>query len=288
MAPTYHPTSLPTTFELTGFLYTFFVPKANDIPFEYHKPLTRSFDASTFRVSSVVLSITPTTGFYTSLQHGTKVGFLHRPFGLDRRSVPRLATILSSHKGFDEALTVGANTALAGRLGLDSSRSAIIQGYKGDAERRIGLVAPFTEPRVNSDRAKVLVLHEFQDQIEGSFGFDELESEPIKAIAIMNAFHPEEVDRAVETAIGLGLLAGSGDTTGLLYLTGAIREAGLDYARSKGIKVICVGHRACEEWGIAYLGDRIRKRFPSLRVEEVYEEEEPRQQLKHAQATSSA
>lgn len=277
MAAIHQRPNLPTAAELASFLQTQLPPKTNDVAFVYHKPFTRSYDASKFWISSVVLSVTPTRGFYTSLQHGAKLGFLHRPFGLDRRSIPRLGTVLSSHKAFDEVLTVGANFALCGRLNLESSKSAIIQGYKGDPERRIGLVAPFKDGNLDSRTAKLRVLNAFKNQVEGSFGFEDETLQTVETVAIMNAFHPEEVDRAVETAQRLGLLANPEDQSGLLYLTGAVREPGLTYAREKGIKVICVGHRVCEEWGIGYLADQIRDRFPAVRVEEIYEEEGPQE-----------
>lgn len=62
----------------------------------------------------------------------------------------------------------------------------------------------------------------------------------------------------------------------MLYLTGQPREAGMAVAKEHGLQVVCVGHRAAEEWGIRYLARRLRADFPGVDVEEVYEEEEPR------------
>lgn len=90
-------------------------------------------------VSHLTLSITPTPGVYTSLllpsphPHPTRsslfprstpsaaasIAFIHRPWALDRWKVPRGTTVLSSHTGFDETLTVGWNVWLAGRMGVD-------------------------------------------------------------------------------------------------------------------------------------------------------------------------
>ncbi|EME45229.1 hypothetical protein DOTSEDRAFT_79295 [Dothistroma septosporum NZE10] len=275
--------------DLNAFIQAIFPIRLGDVPFLYHIPYSRSFDAANFFVSSIVLSITPTAGFYASLHSGTKIGFLHRPFNLDRREVPRLSTILANHKGFDEVLTVGNNVALAGRLGLDPRDAHIVQGYKGDPDRCIGLVGALRQ-HTQAAEVKSRVLHEFCGHFEGCFGFGDEDSagedEPscdddvLHAIAIMNAFHPEEVDRVLEISQQNGLLANKTDAKGLLYVTGAVREPGLRYSRERGIKVICVGHRVCEEWGIRHMAERLRERFPGLRVDEIYDEEEPREQLR--------
>jgi len=115
--------------------------------------------------------------------------------------------------------------------------------------------------------------------VEGVFGIDDMSpgdlDQPISVVAIMNAFHAEEVDRVMTAALERGWLQDVSDGSQILYLTGAVREPGLIAAREKGIKVVCVGHRACEEWGIRYLASRLRAEFPLLKVEEVYEEEPP-------------
>ncbi|KAH9842138.1 Glycoside hydrolase [Teratosphaeria destructans] len=95
----------------------------------------------------------------------------------------------------------------------------------------------------------------------------------------MNAFHPAEVTRALDLATALDLLPSSSSSprapANLLYLTGAVREPGLAFARDKGVRVMAVGHRVCEEWGIGFLAERLRETWPGgLRVVEVYEEEE--------------
>lgn len=171
---------------------------------------------------------------------------------------------------------------LARRLGLDVDASMVSQGYKGDAKRKIGIVAPLIGGRVDTGVMKKKVLAEFNGDVEGCFGF-EAEGEEgmsegsVRAVAIMNAFHPDEVDRVLDAALESGALKSRDDAASLLYLTGAVREAGLLYAREKGIKVICVGHRACEEWGIGYLANEIRHRYPALQVSKIYEPEEPRE-----------
>jgi outer membrane biosynthesis protein TonB len=63
------------------------------------------------------------------------------------------------------------------------------------------------------------------------------------------------------------------DCSGLLYLTGAANEEGVEAALVKGMKVACVGHRLCEVWGIGYLADRVREKWPGVEVQVVDEEE---------------
>ena len=89
----------------------------------------------------------------------------------------------------------------------------------------------------------------------------------------MNAFHPAEVDRVAAVAVEAGLVASLEDCSGLLYLTGAVREEGLEAALKKGMKVVCVGHRLCEVWGIAYLAEKVKERWPEVEVQVVDEEE---------------
>jgi hypothetical protein len=95
----------------------------------------------------------------------------------------------------------------------------------------------------------------------------------LTAVACMNAFHPAEVDRVAVAAVEAGFATSLEDCSGVLYLTGAVREEGLQAAIQKGMKVACVGHQACEVWGIAYLAERVRDTWPDLQVEVVDEEE---------------
>ena len=95
----------------------------------------------------------------------------------------------------------------------------------------------------------------------------------ITCIACMNAFHPTEVDRAAGVAFEAGLVTSLEDCSGMLYLTGAVREEGLEAALQKCMKVVCVGHRLCEVWGIAYLAEKVKERWPEVDVQVIDEEE---------------
>lgn len=228
----------------------------------------------------------------------TTAAFLHRPWKLARGRIPRGTTVWSSHKAFDESLTTGYNLALLKRLGADVESAKVLVGYKGDEGRRIGIVAGFYGNGIQGleiDEIKGRIVIEFGDlQNEGEwFGFDDAtENEKkisndeetghdrprgngkVTSIACMNAFHPAEVDRVATAAVETGFATSVEDCSGLVYLTGAVREEGLQAALQKGMKVVCVGHRLCEVWGIGYLASKVKERWPDVDVQVVDEEEE--------------
>lgn len=225
----------------------------------------------------------------------TTAAFLHRPWTLTRGRLPHGTTVWTSHKAFDEGLTTGYNLALLGRLGANVQTSKVLQGYKGDEGRRIGMVAGFGEigrESLELDDIRGRIIAEFGDlQGEGAwFGFGDgskfntindgapcelgaKEPGKVTSIACMNAFHPAEVDRVAAAAVETGLAGSPEDCSGLLYLTGAANEEGVEAALRKGMKVVCVGHRLCEVWGIGYLADRVREKWPDVDVQVVDEEE---------------
>jgi putative NIF3 family GTP cyclohydrolase 1 type 2 len=274
----------PTHAAVAQFVSTILPPKPNDVQLLYHVPRNPKYDAETARVDQIVLSVTPTPGVYetigfeaasttstvlrTALPRPPRtLCFLHRPFNLDRRRVKRGTLVLASHTSFDELLTVGWNEALAKRLKMDISESVCVQGYKGDPERRIGIIGRVSVPRgVLESRIK-----REMGTVEAAF---EGTSEDIHVMAIMNAFNTGEVNRVLEMAQERGWIqAGENSGRNVLYLTGQPRESGLFAAREAGMSVVCVGHRSAEEWGIKYLASNLRTAFADLSVKEVYEEE---------------
>jgi putative NIF3 family GTP cyclohydrolase 1 type 2 len=222
--------------------------------------------------------------------------------------LPHGTTVWTSHKAFDEGLTTGYNLALLEKLGANvkESKAKVLVGYKGDEGRRIGIVAGFGEG-LEIEVVKGRIGKEFGD-LEGEgewFGFDGVprevngdegattnneisDSGKINSIACMNAFHPAEVDRVATAAVEAGLATSLDDCSGLLYLTGAANEEGVEAALKKSMKVVCVGHRLCEVWGIGYLAERVRERWPSVEVQVVDEEEvKPPKEKKEVKPKSS-
>jgi putative NIF3 family GTP cyclohydrolase 1 type 2 len=280
------PIILPTVLQTSQYLASFFPKRARDVQWLYHEPRNPRYSATLAPVSRIVCSITPTAGVYTAMYAARTpppLIFLHRPFTLERKRVPRGANVLSSHVGFDEVLTTGWNEALAARLNLYTGEDAVcIQGYKGDPERRIGLVAAFRTP-TNLGNISDRIKHEF-GQWDAVHGVD-IDSETdmaqaVTVVAIMNAFHPEEVQRVSEAALSKGWISDLDQGDSIVYLTGQAREPGLTAALEKKMKVFCVGHRSCEEWGIRYIASELRREFPMVDVCEVYEDEEPQEPRK--------
>lgn len=275
----------PTHAELTRFISSFLPPKSNDVSLLYHVPRAAIYNFETAPVQKVVLSVTPTTRIYEAIgqsrnKNGDGTGrsssqkqripntvcFLHRPYHLDRRRVRDDALVLASHTSFDENLTVGWNLALAHRLGLHVDDCLCVQGYKGDDERKMGIIGQTSQ-----------ILGPLLKGIEEEFGAIEYAqeglSEEIRVVAIMNAFNPDEVQRVVEMAHGQNWVP-SVEQLGrhVLYLTGQERESGLREAKKLGMTVVCVGHRVAEQWGIEFLGARIRAEYPGVQVKEIYED----------------
>jgi len=279
-------TKRPTHAAVTQFISAVLLPKTNDVQLLYHVPRHPKYDADTARVDQIVLGVTPTPGVYERIGlEATKavvtvprdalprpprtVCFLHRPFTLERRRVRRGTLVLASHTSFDEILTVGWNLALAERLNMNVSESICVQGYKGDAERKIGVIG-----QVSMSRGLLA------SRIKQEFGTVEAVyegmSEDIGVVAIMNAFNAGEVQRVLGLAQERGWLRAGEHVGGqMLYLTGQPRESGLFAANESGMSVVCVGHRSAEEWGIRYMASRLRTAFPDVSVKEVYEEEVP-------------
>lgn len=270
--------NFPTHTQIADFVASILPIHHGDVPFCYHTPRHSSYDKNTSPVSHLVLSITPTLGVYTKLQslaqnnRNKPLCFLHRPFGLDRRSVPRGALVLASHKRFDEQLTVGHNLPLATSLGLDLKDHIVVCGYKEDPDRLMGLVALLqkskTLDQVGNDIASQFGPCEIHASEEGS-------RSTYRAIAIMNAFNAETVGRVINAVKDKGWIAPTEDMRSVVYLTGEARESGLKAAQYVNMTTVCAGHRASEEWGIRWLSQKLRDAYPTLNVSEMFEDEEP-------------
>ncbi|OAL56810.1 hypothetical protein IQ07DRAFT_594278 [Pyrenochaeta sp. DS3sAY3a] len=275
----------PTHAAVARLIASILPEKDNDVSRFYHTPRNPRYDPETAVVEQVVLSVAPTPGVYALIgeqhdetstdvdaQHRPLIPprpprttcFLHRPFTLDRRSVRRGTLVLSSHTSFDEVLTVGWNVALAERLGVNVGDSICVQGYKGDPERRIGLIGQVSMRR---DVLRRRIQTEFADV---EFVHDGL-AEEIRVVAVMNAFNEVEVLRVLEAAQRQGWIPQEQNEPGkhIVYLTGQPRVDGFEAAKALGMTVVCVGHRQAEDWGIRFLAASVRKEFPGIHVEEM-------------------
>ncbi|ORY08746.1 hypothetical protein BCR34DRAFT_589822 [Clohesyomyces aquaticus] len=125
------------------------------------------------------------------------VCFLHRPWALERNRVRRDTLVLSSHTSFDEHSMVGWNTVLAERIGMDIPNCIRVQGYKGDSERKIGILGQVS-------MLSPLLLRRIKQEFGAVQQVFEDEADEIHAIAIMNVFNADQVKsrgRAVSGAV---------------------------------------------------------------------------------------
>ena len=233
--------------------------------------------SSSTEINRVVLSITPTPGFYEACSDSAVRGticFIHRLWDLNRNALRSGILVLASHASFDENLTVGWYVALAERLQVDLTSSTCLSGYKDNPDRKIGLVGTFTRPVMTNEL--VSTIRQQYDGIGELYGLladEDVPEREVKVLAIMNAFHEDEIVRVVRAAHDQEWTDSAEDGSKVLYLTGAAREYGLEAVAKYNMVACCVGHRVCEEWGVRYLAEQILLKWPGIDVIDVLEEE---------------
>lgn len=174
---------------------------------------------------------------------------------------------------YDELLTTGWNEALAGEHSIPAISPSgkngrhCIQGYKNDPERRIGMIG-LLEPSQSMSAYSVTLSQAFDGHEEVHLRDSQDAEAHVKALACLNAFNPELIDRILEITGSLQVRSEE-----VLCLTGAPRELGIQAAKEAGMSVLAVGHRRCELWGLRYLERQARAAFPDLDIK-VHEEEE--------------
>jgi putative NIF3 family GTP cyclohydrolase 1 type 2 len=161
--------------------------------------------------------------------------FLHRSHRLGDL-FPQLG-VLTSHDGFDAALTTGENWALAGALGWTDARPLQLPSAAG-------LIA--TVPQ--NDWPGLLA------SLEAEFGgLEEVLAPPDfqPRLALLNAMRPELLGAVFKE--GMGTL-----------VTGQMRRSALPRARELGLGAVALGHRRSELWGLRQLAGELMEAFPDL------------------------
>jgi putative NIF3 family GTP cyclohydrolase 1 type 2 len=169
--------------------------------------------------------------------------FLHRPFNLDRDTVPPTRGVIYAHLPFDERLTVGYTPRLAEVLGL---RARSPMGDKGG--RPQGMVGELPRPISAQEWRRVVV------DIYG--GTDEIwEDGPgeIRKVAIVNAMTPALVQEAANRGVQA-------------YLTGQLREPVRSICKTNQVAAYSVGQRRAELWGLRTLAGLFRERWATVRT----------------------
>lgn len=274
-----HPHGSPghlTHATLAAFFNLLLPAASTHLPLLYHTP------RQTKPITRLILSVTATPGIYPLLSPTTAL-FLHRPWDLDRRKMKPSTLVLASHLRLDELLTTGYNQVLLRRFGCGEPMKGI-EGYKGDPERKIGLVA-----RLPGDLALEVWIRKIHEEFEGLESvvpetLVDQEAHPIpRFIACMNAFEPDTIDRALDAVRSLEISIQEPATPSeIIYLTGQPRPLGTTHVQQLGMPCIFTGHRRAEAWAVRYLAGMVQQGFgiEVVVVDEEAEEEEMQRRKK--------
>lgn len=276
----------PTHATLTACLHALLPAAPSHLPLIYHTPRTHHIP-----VTRIILSITATPGIYPLLHPGTAL-FLHRPWDLDRRRIKASTLVLASHQRLDELLTTGYNVPLLTKLGIEAGVAgeqmmAPIVGYKGDPERKIGLVARLPGQGLVSLGAWIDRIHDEFHGLEAVRPPTPVEQDTYptpRYIACMNAFEPGVIDRALAAAQSLSPHQPI-DPQQIIYLTGQARPLGTMYATERRIPCLFTGHRRAEVWAVNYLAGILRQEFEGVEVLVVDEESEEEEMQRRKRET---
>lgn len=161
--------------------------------------------------------------------------FLHRSHHLGDL-FPHLG-ILTSHDGFDAALTTGENRALARALGWQDVKPLHLQ-------KAAGLLA--TAPQHDWPGLIAALETELGD-------IEETVPPPIfqPRLALVNAMRPDLMEEVAAQGAGV-------------FVTDQMRRSALPRARELGLGVVALGHRRSELWGLQQLASELREAFPAL------------------------
>lgn len=199
--------------------------------------------------------------------------------------------VLASHQRLDELLTTGHNVPLLQRLGVVGRMEPIV-GYKGDPDRKIGLVArlPASDDETPLDQWIQRIHTEFQglESVVPATSDDRSTYPHPRYIACMNAFEPEVINRALDAVRALTTPTdGPVNPSQVIYLTGQPRPLGTQHADQVRMPCVFTGHRRAEAWAIGYLAGMVEEAFRGLEVvvvDEEAEEEEIQRRKRDARA----
>jgi putative NIF3 family GTP cyclohydrolase 1 type 2 len=165
--------------------------------------------------------------------------FVHRPWRLPLDVLPNVG-LLFAHRPFDERLTTGANRPLAAALGLRDVRT-----FGARDGRPLAMVGDVDALSAASDAARVAaVFGGADDELPG-------DGRPVRRAAVAGAM----TDALVREAAALGAD---------LYVTGQLRAPGAKAAAETGVRVLAIGHRRSERWGLAALARALGLELPGL------------------------
>ena len=167
---------------------------------------------------------------------------IHRPWGLALDALPEGAGLLVYHRAFDLWLTSPENLCLLQAYGLREAQS--ITWRDGESIGFVGSIQP-------------IPWSSFLTRITADFdGYDSAgppTNEPIRRAAFMGAMNRELVQNA--------------DVLGAdVYITGQVRQPGMEAIRQTGMGLVATGHRRAELWGLRCLSRLLAQQFPAVQV----------------------
>lgn len=169
--------------------------------------------------------------------------FLHRPWQLEPGQLAPDIGVISYHLAFDERLTFSFNPRLAEVLGMSGLE---VLGEKDT--RPIGMIGDIPEQSFS-------VFCRYIHQVFG--GYEQIgsvdDSDEVGRIAIVGAMSNSLIREAVSRGVDI-------------YITGQLRKSAEQALLETKIKVIAVGHRRGEAWGLRALAGVLRERWSAVEV----------------------
>lgn len=283
--------------------------RSGDISFIYHSnkiPRTNNparvpppglLPGPTTPISRIIFSTARTKGLYTALaEYGERqqqplLVFLQNPFEINQKYVPSGVHVFGNHNSLDEFPTFGYNTALAARLGLDTETCLPLKKIK-DVATTEGVKKKFTHDsrfpvglygRLKTDTHP----DDLRETIRREFGFINQQygfppspeggndhEHPIRVIVFLpeKMFRrPNQVDRLLEPVVTAGWISGLHEAKYVCFLTDEKSRNDLGYQapRERGVRVVRIDYPRSVAWGLRYMAEQTRLRFPTLDVVEV-------------------
>lgn len=174
-------------------------------------------------------------------KHRIDAMFIHRPWQLDPEVLPPDMGVIFYHLPFDERLTLGFNLRLAEALSMVN-----VQPFGQKAERTIGMIGEISVQPFDHYCAQVR-------QVFGGYDSAIGDADSVTKIAIVGAMNESLIRRAADQGANV-------------YITGQYRISAKDAVLETGIRVIAVGHRRCEQWGLRALSAVLRERWSNLQT----------------------
>lgn len=170
--------------------------------------------------------------------------FLHRPWRLDRATLPADRGILAYHLAFDLSLTCGYNTRMAQVLHMQDMRPC---AFKDGVP--LGMLGNVPATTLDSVVTTLTELFGTSPRIVGE------ENDTLHCIAVVGAM----TDGLIRETAAQGVK---------LYITGQWRSTAQNAVHETGMIVAEIGHMPAEQWGIRALSGLLRERWVGLEVVE--------------------